>query len=205
MPSSISTTSRTSSRRRLISESRFSRVGDELATDRRARRRSRPPSALRTRGPLDPDAPVGEHTEPDTDAQRQQSLLPRDHQLAERLLHARRQREPADRLARGDLLPRYGLHGASSSLSIDEFSIDDFALATVATRPDKAGGPSPQVLRAIGQPLEEDHFPGVCSADLDANGKRRSTQRGSANETTTRDCGFCCRARGCRSERCTRW
>jgi hypothetical protein len=32
-------------------------------------------------------------------------------------------------------------------------SNDDFALATVATRPDEAGGPPPQVLRATGQPL----------------------------------------------------
>src|SRR6266705_1909931 len=31
-------------------------------------------------------------------------------------------------------------------------SIDDFALATVAARPDEAGEPPPQVLRATGQP-----------------------------------------------------
>jgi transposase InsO family protein len=30
--------------------------------------------------------------------------------------------------------------------------MDDFALATVAAPPDKAGGPPPQVLRATGQP-----------------------------------------------------
>jgi hypothetical protein len=37
-------------------------------------------------------------------------------------------------------------------------SNDDFALATVATRPDEAGGPPPQVLRATGQPRYETGF-----------------------------------------------
>src|SRR6266536_5363136 len=38
-------------------------------------------------------------------------------------------------------------------MAVPPVSIDDFALATVATRPDEAGGPPPQVLRATGQPL----------------------------------------------------
>src|SRR6266511_5331629 len=37
-------------------------------------------------------------------------------------------------------------------MAVPPVSIDDFALATVATRPDEAGGPPPQVLRATGQP-----------------------------------------------------
>jgi hypothetical protein len=41
----------------------------------------------------------------------------------------------------------YVLHGGSSCL---EWT--DFALATVATRPDEAGGPPLQVLRQVGQP-----------------------------------------------------
>jgi hypothetical protein len=86
---------------------------------------------------------LGEHAQPDADAQGQQPLLGRADQLAERLLHPRRQRE----LAAADLSPRYGFHGGSSCLD------DDFALATVAARPDEAGGPPPQVLRATGQPL----------------------------------------------------
>jgi hypothetical protein len=57
----------------------------------------------------------GEHTEPDTDAQGQQPLLRRVHQLAERLLHPRRQRQLTARLRGSDLLQRYGLHGGSSS------------------------------------------------------------------------------------------
>src|SRR5207249_8091875 len=36
--------------------------------------------------------------------------------------------------------------------AVPPVSNDDFALATVATRPDEAGGPPPQVLRATGQP-----------------------------------------------------
>jgi hypothetical protein len=43
----------------------------------------------------------------------------------------------------------YLLHGGSSCL---EWT--DFALATVATRPDEAGGPPPQLLRHTGQPRE---------------------------------------------------
>jgi hypothetical protein len=52
---------------------------------------------------------LGEHAEPDPDAQREQPLLRRVHELAERLLHPRRQPE----LTRADLLQRYGLHGGS--------------------------------------------------------------------------------------------
>src|SRR5581483_3475968 len=85
---------------------------------------------------------LSEHTKPDADAQGEQPLLGRIYQLTERLLHARRQPE----LTRADLLSRYGLHGGSSCLD------DDFALATVAARPDEAGGPPPQVLRATRQP-----------------------------------------------------
>jgi hypothetical protein len=85
---------------------------------------------------------LGEHAQPDTDTQGEQSLPRRADQLPERVLHPRRQRE----LTAADLLPRYGLHG------VPPVSIDDFALATVASRPDEAGGPPPQVLRAMGQP-----------------------------------------------------
>jgi hypothetical protein len=51
-----------------------------------------------------------EHAEADTDAQGQQPLLRRADQLAERLLHARRQWQ----LLGSDLVERYGLHGGSS-------------------------------------------------------------------------------------------
>jgi hypothetical protein len=54
---------------------------------------------------------LGQHTQPDADAQRQQPFSCRADQLSERLLHPRRQRD----LAAADLLPRYGLHGGSSS------------------------------------------------------------------------------------------
>jgi hypothetical protein len=49
---------------------------------------------------------LAEHAEPDADAQREQAVLRRVHQLAERLLHARRQRE----LASVAIL-LYGPHG----------------------------------------------------------------------------------------------
>jgi hypothetical protein len=65
------------------------------------------------------------------------------HQLHERLLYAWGQRQ----LLVSDLIPRYGLHGGSFCLETTTW-----ALATVATRPDEAGGPPPQVLRATGQP-----------------------------------------------------
>ena len=58
---------------------------------------------------------LGEHAKPEADTQRQQPLLRRADQLAQRFLHARRQR----RLGRTDLLPRYGLHGGSSCLDDD--------------------------------------------------------------------------------------
>jgi hypothetical protein len=47
-------------------------------------------------------------------------------------------------------------------------SNDDFALATVATRPDEAGGPPPQVLRATGQPQDdEEELAGLVTANWD--------------------------------------
>jgi hypothetical protein len=55
---------------------------------------------------------LGEHAEPNTDAQGEQPLLRRTDQLPKRLLHAWRQRQ----LGGADLLPRYGLHGGSSCL-----------------------------------------------------------------------------------------
>jgi hypothetical protein len=55
---------------------------------------------------------LGEHAQPDADAQGEQPFLRRADQLPERLLHARRQRQ----LLRSDLIPRYGLHGGSSCL-----------------------------------------------------------------------------------------
>jgi len=55
---------------------------------------------------------LGENADADADAQRKQPLLRRAHEVAERLLHARRQHQ----LAGADLLQRYGLHGGSSCL-----------------------------------------------------------------------------------------
>jgi hypothetical protein len=56
---------------------------------------------------------LGQHPEPNADAQGEQPLLRRPHQLAKRLLHPRRQRQ----LLVSDLLQRYGLHGGSSCLT----------------------------------------------------------------------------------------
>src|SRR5215210_9426932 len=41
-----------------------------------------------------------------------------------------------------------------------------FALATVPTRPDEAGGPPPQVLRATGQPQQPSRY-GLCALCAD--------------------------------------
>src|SRR5581483_6048527 len=54
---------------------------------------------------------LGEHAEPDTDAQREQPFLGRADQLAERFLHPRR----TPQLLSSDLPQRYRLHGGSSS------------------------------------------------------------------------------------------
>src|SRR5581483_9089503 len=54
---------------------------------------------------------LGEHAEPDTDAQREQPFLGRADQLAERFLHPRRKAQ----LLTSDLPQRYRLHGGSSS------------------------------------------------------------------------------------------
>ena len=54
---------------------------------------------------------LGQHAQADADAQRQQPFLRRADQLPQRFLHARRQSE----LLASDLLPRYRLHGGSSS------------------------------------------------------------------------------------------
>jgi hypothetical protein len=54
---------------------------------------------------------LGQHAEADADAQGEQPFLGRPDQLAEGLLHPRRQRE----LLASDLVERYGLHGGSSS------------------------------------------------------------------------------------------
>jgi len=53
---------------------------------------------------------LGQHAEPDADAQRQQPVLRGPDQLAQRLLHRRRQRQ----LPTGVLLLLYGAHGGSS-------------------------------------------------------------------------------------------
>ncbi len=55
---------------------------------------------------------LGEHAKPDADAQGEQPLPRQTNQLAQRLLHARRQPEPSGT----DLPPRYGPHGGSSCL-----------------------------------------------------------------------------------------
>src|SRR6266508_2759552 len=67
-------------------------------------------------------------------------------------------------------------------MAVPPVSIDDFALATVATRPDEAGGPPPQVLRATGQPhrpqrlvylSSSDHYSGQPSLNgVDWSGRR---------------------------------
>jgi len=89
-----------------------------------------------------------QHAEPDSDAQRQQPVLRRPDELAERLLHARRQHLlhpalPADLLVGGVV---YGPHAVLLS------SRTWLAPVTLATRADEAGGPPPQLLRATGQP-----------------------------------------------------
>ena len=87
-----------------------------------------------------------QHPEPDADAQREQPFLGGAGELAERLLH--RARQLLDALLAGrDRRSRYGPHGGWSSCPRGL----RFALATVPTGPDEAGGPPPQVLRATGQ------------------------------------------------------
>jgi hypothetical protein len=54
------------------------------------------------------------NTEPDTDAQREQSLLRHPDELAERLLDLRWERTPGSPHGRDDLRSRYLLHGGSS-------------------------------------------------------------------------------------------
>ena len=51
------------------------------------------------------------NTEPDTNAQREQPLPRRPHELAERLLDLRWERTPGGLHGRDDLRPRYLLHG----------------------------------------------------------------------------------------------
>src|SRR6266511_3684741 len=58
---------------------------------------------------------LGHNAEPNADAQGEQPLLGRVHQLAEHFLHTRRQRELTSHLTHGDLIARYGLHGGPSS------------------------------------------------------------------------------------------
>jgi hypothetical protein len=55
--------------------------------------------------------PLGQDAEADADAQGEQPLLRGAHELAERLLHPRRERK----LLASDLVERYGPHGGSSS------------------------------------------------------------------------------------------
>ena len=58
---------------------------------------------------------LGQHAKPDAHAQRQQPLLRGADQLAQRLLHARRQAALQRLLSGRDLRDRYGpLHGGSS-------------------------------------------------------------------------------------------
>ena len=76
---------------------------------------------------------LAQHAQTDADAQRQQPILRSVDEFAERLLHARRQRQ----LLAGDLLLLYGPHGGPF------VSVDLFAPATVAQRPDEAMGPPP--------------------------------------------------------------
>ena len=128
---------------------------------------------------------LGQHAEPDADAQREQPLLRRVHQLAERLLHPRRQRQLTS-LTRGNLLQRYRLHGGSFLPSID-----DFALATVTTRPDKAGGPPPQLLRATGQPRAMFRFGAEgpvaeASAQIPLTGERAPASVGPSRRSGSR-------------------
>jgi hypothetical protein len=89
---------------------------------------------------------LAQHPESDADAERQQPLLGRAGQLAQRVLHALRQHVElrlADRV--GVLL--YGPHGGSPRL---DGLIRTRHAASGNGRGD--GGPPPQVLRATGQP-----------------------------------------------------
>jgi hypothetical protein len=90
---------------------------------------------------------LGQHAEPDADAQRQQPVLRGVHQLAQRLLHARRQRQ----LCAADLLLLYGPHGGPF------VSMDDFATRhapNASGRGDRTA--TYEVLRATGQPRRDD-------------------------------------------------
>ena len=85
---------------------------------------------------------LGQHTEPDADAQRKQPVLRGVDQLAQRVLHARRQRQLA-----GVAVVLYVLHGGPF------VSVDLFALATLPHGSRRGGGTATyEVLRATGQP-----------------------------------------------------
>lgn len=89
---------------------------------------------------------LSQHTQADTHAQRQQPLLGGADQLAQRLLHTRRQRQ----LAAGDLLLLYGPHGGPL-VSVD-LSRNSPRSQRDRTR---RGTATYKVLRATGQPLAE--------------------------------------------------
>lgn len=75
-----------------------------------------------------------QHPEADPDTQGEQALLRGADQLAQRLLHPRRQRHLAELVG----LVLYGPHSGPPSSSMVLF-----ALATLAARADEAGGPPP--------------------------------------------------------------
>jgi hypothetical protein len=113
-----------------------------------------PPGVVLALGAADPLDLLGHqlvhHAEPDTHAQREQPLLGRPEEIPEHGLRplAQHRRLSLHFLAH-DLSSVYFLHGGSSCL---EWT--DFALATVAARPDEAGGPPLQVLRHAGHPRD---------------------------------------------------
>src|SRR6266536_3158123 len=87
-----------------------------------------------------------QHGEPGTDRQREQPLLRRLGDLDHHELHVLGQRQPLRLdLDRSDLDQMYLLHGGSSCLDGLQTPV------TVTTRPDKAGGPPPQLLHRAGQ------------------------------------------------------
>ncbi len=107
-----------------------------------------------------------QHAEPDADAQRQQPLLRRPNQLAERLLHPRRQH----RLGRVAAIGTFLLHGGSS------FDLWRIA-ANAPSRSGRGRRDRRQVLRATGQPRTCSPTPcgrGCATPRQSRRGSRRS-------------------------------
>src|SRR6266566_7132125 len=104
-------------------------------------------AALRPHDPLDLVLhALVQYRQPGTDREREQPLLRRLGDLDHRELHLLGQRQALLLgLGRSDLDQMYLLHGGSSCLDGHQTPV------TVTTRPDKAGGPPPQLLHRAGQ------------------------------------------------------